>query len=193
MILSYHQVLCDQTDNLYWHGAKVGLWTGDLEYNGIKWGRSHGWMLLAIASFLLETRNRTDLDNIRGQVSSILTMQLSDLVAYQRPTGAFGNVINDNMSPDESSLTSAFVFSVGVSFFLQSDALSGTVMDAAERAWLWLGNRTVQGSAVSDTCGSQHLGTDLGFYNSNVGMSSGPGPALTMYAKLGANLLSLTV
>jgi len=37
---------------------------------------------------------------------------------------------------------------------------------------------TVHGFAVSDTCGGQHLGTDADFYNHNVGMNDGPGPAL---------------
>ena len=156
-------------------------------------------MLLAFSCFLVATEQdvgflTVDQDDerlatARSEISGLLITLLDNLVLYQRATGAFGNVVNDPSSPDEISLAAIFVFSVGVADFLSIDPPSAQSVAAAEIAWTWLQGRTVDGFAVSDTCGGQHLGTNADFYNQNVGMNEGPGPALLLYAKLGAGLL----
>jgi hypothetical protein len=188
MILDYNRVLRDPSDNLWWHGARVGS-NGNIETNGVKWGRANAWMLLACATFLLETRDKDDLFAIRSEISDLLASQLTVLVNNQRDSGAFGNVLDHTLSPDETSLTSVFVFAVGAENLLGMDPPSPTVVDAAEKAWIWLTGRTVTGLTVSDTCGSQHLATDIEDYDKNVGVVAGPGLALLLWASLGARLL----
>lgn len=190
MLLKYDAVLRDKADNLYWHGAKV-LRFGYIEYNGVKWGRANGWMLLAFSSFMIETTTKDDenIVTLRKEISKLHSLVLESLLQYQRSTGAFGNVVDSASSPDELSLTAIYVFSAGAASLLGPDPSFSQVSAAAERAWMWLEKRTVDGLAVSDTCGGQHLGTAIEFYDKNVGLSQGPGPALLLYARLGATLL----
>jgi hypothetical protein len=192
IILDYDLVLRDPNDNLWWHGALI-KWNGSLVYNGVKWSRANGWMLLACSTFLLETRGdeQEGLSAIRSQISSLLTTQLTNLVNYQRETGAFGNVVNNDDSPDETSLTSTFVFSVGATVLLDMDPPPSSVIDAAEKAWIWINGRTVSNLTVSDTCGSQNLANRVKDYDKNVGSVAGPGLALILWASLGAELLDL--
>jgi len=172
MLLSYDALLRDKTDNLYWHGAKV-VWFGYVEYNGVKWGRANGWMLLALSSFIIETRTKNDesIESLRKEISELHSLMLGSLLQYQRSTGAFGNVIDSASSPDELSLTAIYVFAAGVASLLDPDTSSSQVTATAERAWMWLEKRTVEGLAVSDTCGGQvRVGTAIGLGKNRFGL-----------------------
>jgi len=92
MLLAYDSLLRDTGDNLYFHGAKVCLF-GDVQLNGIKWGRGNAWMMLALNGFLIETRGNESLQPRRDQVSDILSLLLQSLLSYQRASGVFGNII----------------------------------------------------------------------------------------------------
>jgi Glycosyl Hydrolase Family 88 len=188
ILRSYNTVLRDPNDGLWYHGANVNKNDGSVTPNGVKWGRANGWILLSMATFLI----RTD-DNVPGreEIINIFLGQISNLVQYQRGSGAFGNIVNSDMSPDESSLTTVYVFAVGTAVHLKLLPYSSMEVLAAEKAWTWLERRTVIGLTVSDTCSGQELQLDPNEYDGGVGQSSGAAVALFLFAALGHRMLDL--
>lgn len=115
MILDYDDFLHDPNDGLWLHGAR--LRNSAVVYNGIKWGRANGWMLLAVASYVLRS-SWTELPQ-SDEITDMLLRYLNNILPYQRESGAFGNIIDLEDSPDESSLTNCFLFAVGVAVRMQ--------------------------------------------------------------------------
>ena len=188
ILLSYNDVLRDSSDGLWWHGAHVN-WDQSVTVNGQKWGRGNAWMLLSLSTFLINTKD--EIIPRKGEIETLLLDQLKNLMKYQRPSGAFGNVIDSDISPDESSLTSVYIFSTGAAVHLNLLSISDAEVGSAEKAWYWLMQRTVVGLTLSDTCAGQHLATDRNQYDQNVGQSDGPGVAFVLYAGLGRKMLDL--
>jgi hypothetical protein len=189
ILQSYNAVLRDPKDGLWYHGANIKRSDGSVTPNGVKWGRGNGWLLLALSTFLI----RTDEKVVQGreEIINILLDQLSNLIQYQRASGAFGNVVNSEVSPDESSLTSVYVFAVGTAVHLKLLPYSSMEVMAAEKAWNWLERRTAIALTVVDTCAAQGLELDSKSYDAKVGRSSGPAVAFILYAALGRRMLDL--
>jgi rhamnogalacturonyl hydrolase YesR len=195
-VTTYPEVLCSllashlnafrvPEDGLWWHGLFVKR-DGSVTNNGVKWARGNGWLLLAISSLLLRTDEAfTDRDTL----TTIFLGQLQNLLQYQRSSGAFGNIVNVASSPDESSLVSVYIFSVGVAARLGLLSLNSDEAVAAEKAWNWLLQRTYANLTLSDTNAGQGLSLDPEKYNENVGQSGGPGVALVFYAIMGLCML----
>jgi rhamnogalacturonyl hydrolase YesR len=146
-------------------------------------------MLLSLSTFLIKTKDQ--IVPRKAEIETLFLDQLQNLMNYQRPSGAFGNIIDSDVSPDESSLTSAYIFSTGAAVHLNLLSISDGEVVSAEKAWYWLLQRTVIGFTLSDTCGQQGLATKQNLYDEKVGQSDGPGAALVLYAGLGRKMLDL--
>lgn len=187
LLLSYHDVLRDPEDGLYFHGAYVNF-KQDLLFNGVKWARGNAWLLLAMTTFVIRTNDSV---SNRSDVIELWLNQLSTLLSYQRSSGAFGNVLNSDESPDESSMTSAFVFAVGTAVHFNLIPLSSEAVLAANKAWEWLNQRTAENLTLSDTCGGQGLELRIPLYDVNVGQSDGPAVFFVFYAAMGHRMIEL--
>lgn len=179
MLLAFKRHMLDKDTGLWWHGGKLDLQKGVVnEYNGQKWGRAHAWILLTLSRYAEKTNDLLWLEE-----------EVKNVVKYQRETGAFGNLVDDTSSPDETSLTSIFVYAVAV---LKEQKGSTAFESNAEMAWKWLNNREVDGFGMSDTCGAAPLGTTQNDYNKAVdGLQHGPAIAFIVWARIGAMKLNL--
>jgi Glycosyl Hydrolase Family 88 len=187
LLLSYNDALRDPADGLWWHGAYVNL-QQDLQYNGVKWGRGNAWLLLSMTTFVIRT---TDAVSNRADVITLWLDQLSTLVPYQRLSGAFGNVLNSAESPDETSMTSIFVFAVGTAVHFNLLTVLSEEVLAAEKAWVWLNKRTAHNMTLSETCAAQNLALSAPLYDENVGQSSGTAVSFVLYAAMGYRMIEL--
>lgn len=188
LLLDYHSVFHDSVDGLYWHGLRLELFSDNISNNGVKWGRGNGWLLLSMAVFLLETKDNPNVSSAQDVLNN-LKLQIDTLTSFQRESGAFGNVINDVDSADETSLASVYVFASAILHLYNS--LDIKAREAAEKSWGFLKTRTTNPSRfeLSDTSAGQMLSGNLADYANNVALSDGPGAALVLYAIIGKELL----
>lgn len=201
MLLGAWDVLLDSSTGLWWHGIYFRT-TGDgfeiISDNEQKWGRANGWVLLTLARYVLsvfllhETGEGVEsFDSQDIELQGFLAVQLETFSAFQRSSGAFGNLVDDSTSSDETSLTSIFIYGVAVHHLIseQQNVSSTQFIDPARKAFDWLNTRLVEGLAMGDTCGAAPLGADAEVYESRMGVSEGPAVAFVLWAKVGANLL----
>ena len=145
----------------------------------MKWGRAHGWIVLTYARYA---------DVVRTEESyTMLRNELENTMKYQRESGAFGNLVDVAESDDESSLTTCFVYAVGV-LHARSTA-SDELKEAADKAWNWLCTLDSEGFFLSKTTGACHLSTKASTYDKAFGFHSGPAVAFILWAKLGRDML----
>lgn len=179
MLGQARQAFLDPADQLWWHGRCDPSGAT----NGVKWGRAHAWALLALARYVVRTND--------SRASEWLHQDLLTLSRYQRPPGAFGNIVNDPHSPSEASLTSAYVYAVAVLARArgnQSQELRGRALAALG----WLDTRRTRGLRLSDSCPATGLLTSPARYNRQVSATTlvaGPAVALAAWARVGGALL----
>ena len=200
MLESAVEILKDPTDGLWWHGVKIIHNDNEYSYepNGVKWGRAHGWILLMIANYVTRIPTSESID--------FLEEEIRIAKAYQRPSGAFGNIVDDDTSPDETSLTSVYVYAVGVWYSHKNQKVEqqrGTntssvdpedVLESARTAIEWLNQRTLTSPYYwSDSAKGMHLRQDCDEYNQVVSdQASGPVVALALWARIGQSLIQDT-
>lgn len=181
MLQGARAVLKDDATQLWWHGVKIINDGDEYEPNGVKWGRAHAWILLTLARYV----SRTEGDEVEW-----LAEEVDIARSWQRPSGAFGNIVDEPSSPDETSLTSAFVYAVGVLNRFSVAPVGGNVTDSAFDALNWLETRHVDGLLLSDTAGAAHMSDDAADYNAVVGLAEGPAIGLAVWARIGLALLT---
>lgn len=145
----------------------------------MKWGRAHGWIVLTYARYADVVQTEESYEMLRNE--------LNNTMKYQRESGAFGNLVDVDESDDESSLTTSYVYGVGV---LHSRSTASTELkQSADKAWNWLCTLKSEGFHLSKTTGACHLSTKASTYNNAFGFKSGPAVAFILWAKLGRDLL----
>lgn len=102
----HHHFLKDEATGLFYHG-----WDGNARthLSGARWGRANAWIVAATVE-ILECSDGTDwkTDEIRAS----LTAQLNALKRCQRENGAFGTVLDEPASYDETSAAAGIAYGV---------------------------------------------------------------------------------
>ena len=176
LITSTAAILRDVETGLFWHGCRVTLGSGEVTYNGVKWGRANAWILLAAAEIV----------RVTGKPLTLLNESLHTVRKFQRESGAFGNIVDVASSPDETSLTSAYIYAVAI----HAEAYKYTrFIGSAQKAWKWLNSRSFHFDGrlllLDSTAGGTNLGKHSRSYDSNVGSHQGPGIGLAVWANEG--------
>ena len=134
------------------------------------WGRGNGWMAGGMA-LLLEYLPKSD-PHYAAVLAGYRRM-MATLLAHQRPSGLWGQLVDDDGSWDETSGSAmfAYAFQSGVNRGLLD---AGTYSKAAQRAYAALVAKLDERANIADVCEGTGPGADRGHYLARARVNGDP-------------------
>ncbi|MCS2165251.1 beta-galactosidase BglB [Scandinavium manionii] len=172
--LLHTRYLSDPASGLWYHG-----WTfiEKHHFGGVFWARGNAWVTVAVPEFIELMGEHLD-SGIRRYLSQVLVRQVHTLCERQADNGMWHTVLDDPLSPQESSATAGIAY--GMLRGVRMGILDEAVSVHARRAFDAVMARIDDDGIVLEASLGTMLGWDIQYY-CDIGMAPVPyAQALTM-------------
>ena len=172
--LLHTRYLSDPASGLWYHG-----WTfvDKHHFAGAFWARGNAWVTVAIPEFIALMGDHLDA-GIRRYLSQVVARQVETLCQCQAGNGMWHTVLDDPLSPQESSATAGIAWGMlrSVRMGILDDAVAAHALRALDAV---LARVDAEGIVLEASCGTM-LGWDIQYY-CDIAMAPVPyAQALTM-------------